>query len=122
MLSEYKKRIQAEPWRKWYNLRVWRDTIVPFILQRDPVCKKCERYPSAVVDHIKPHRGIWELFRDTNNLQGLCKHCHDEKTAREDGGFGKSPEAKKPATSTTVGTAALDAALADLDTIANLEV
>ena len=32
---------------------------------------------SAVVHHIKPHRGDLELFFDLNNLQAVCKSCHD---------------------------------------------
>jgi 5-methylcytosine-specific restriction protein A len=41
-----------------------------------------------VVDHIIPHKGDKDLFWDSNNWQPLCKTCHDEKTAREDGAFG----------------------------------
>jgi 5-methylcytosine-specific restriction protein A len=29
-----------------------------------------------------------KLFWDKRNHQALCKRCHDEKTASEDGGFG----------------------------------
>ncbi|WP_289184903.1 HNH endonuclease [uncultured Parasutterella sp.] len=28
------------------------------------------------------------MFWDESNWQALCKHCHDVKTAKEDGGFG----------------------------------
>jgi 5-methylcytosine-specific restriction protein A len=44
--------------------------------------------PATVVDHIKPHKGNAILFWLVSNWQGLCKHCHDVKTATEDGGFG----------------------------------
>lgn len=37
---------------------------------------------ATVVDHIKPHRGDVELFRDSENLQSLCKHCHDSHKQR----------------------------------------
>ena len=36
-----------------------------------------------MVDHVKPHRGDWALFIDPANHQSLCKHHHDQKTARE---------------------------------------
>jgi len=29
------------------------------------------------------------MFWDERNWQALCKPCHDAKTAREDGGFGR---------------------------------
>lgn len=44
---------------------------------------------ATVVDHIRPHRGDYDLFWDRTNWQSLCKRCHDQKTAREDGGFGR---------------------------------
>lgn len=40
-----------------------------------------------ICDHIKPHKGDMDLFHDANNLQTLCKRCHDIKTAMEDGGL-----------------------------------
>ncbi len=43
-----------------------------------------------VVDHIIPHKGDQSLFWDSSNWQPLCKHHHDQKTAREDGGFGRA--------------------------------
>lgn len=42
----------------------------------------------TVVDHIIPHRGNYDLFWNQDNWQTLCKLHHDQKTAREDGGFG----------------------------------
>ncbi|MDD4570646.1 MAG: HNH endonuclease signature motif containing protein [Tepidanaerobacteraceae bacterium] len=49
-------------------------------------CLKAKRItPATVVDHIKPHKGDVKLFFDINNLQSLCKTCHDRKTAKEDG-------------------------------------
>lgn len=65
-------------------------------LHAHPLCVMClaeGRYtPATVVDHIKPHRGDRQLFWDERNWQGLCKPCHDQKTATEDGGFGNTTE------------------------------
>jgi 5-methylcytosine-specific restriction protein A len=47
---------------------------------------------TTVVDHIKPHKGDEELFYDINNLQPLCKCCHDRKTAKEDSRWGQKGE------------------------------
>jgi len=44
---------------------------------------------ASVVDHITPHRGDMRLFWDRENWQSLSKICHDRKTAREDGVFGR---------------------------------
>ena len=58
-------------------------------LAKHPLCAECQRNnrltAASVVDHIKPHKGDQALFWDESNWQALCKHCHDSKTAREDG-------------------------------------
>lgn len=75
---------------KWYHRAHWY-RLRGMVLARDPICKMCNRNPSTIADHILPHKGIWELFSDLLNLQGLCKGCHDIKTSREDGGYGRAP-------------------------------
>lgn len=61
-------------------------------LAHHPLCAECERMgrltPATVVDHIIPHRGDKGLFWDRQNWAGLCRMHHNQKTAREDGGFG----------------------------------
>jgi len=53
---------------------------------------------SAVVDHIRPHRGDQTLFWAEWNLQAISKAAHDEKTAKFDGGFrGASSPVATPA-------------------------
>ena len=42
------------------------------------------------VDHIIPAKPDESLFWQSSNHQALCKPCHSEKTATEDGGFGNS--------------------------------
>jgi 5-methylcytosine-specific restriction protein A len=44
---------------------------------------------ATVVDHRVPHKGDLKLFWDRKNWQSMAKECHDRKTAREDGGFGR---------------------------------
>ena len=55
-------------------------------LREHPLCVEClakgQVVPATVVDHIKPHRGNRELFRDPMNWQPLCKRHHDQKTGR----------------------------------------
>lgn len=58
------------------------------VLARDPLCRHpgCGA-PATDADHIVPlaRGGTWSL----QNGQGLCHPHHSEKTAREDGGFGR---------------------------------
>lgn len=70
---------------RWRKYRAW-------YLKRHPLCRHCEEKgrltPATVVDHIEPHKGDQQKFWDFKNHQGLCKPCHDSKTAREDGRWG----------------------------------
>jgi 5-methylcytosine-specific restriction protein A len=81
-----------------YNYR-WQKARATF-LKGSPLCRHCKKLgmvrAATEVDHIIPHRGDQQLFWDTSNWQGLCKPCHSRKTAREDGGFGKSGAALPP--------------------------
>jgi len=67
-------------------------------LSEHPLCAECLKLGwtkvAAVVDHITPHRGDYQLFWDSANHQSLCKEHHDRKTAKEDGAFG-NPVIKK---------------------------
>lgn len=57
--------------RRWMDLR-------HVVLVEEPVCMICERSASVEVDHIIP---ICKGGTDErNNLQGVCKACHDDKT------------------------------------------
>ena len=74
-------------WHSWYSLSVWKDDLRPAQLLREPFCRECarrgDRTRATVVDHVQPFRGSWALFIDSDNHQSLCKHHHDQKTARE---------------------------------------
>lgn len=69
-------------------------------LRINPLCVKCEEHgyttSAVVVDHTEPHKGDMVLFWDKSKWQGLCKECHDRKTATEDGGFGHDSGSHKP--------------------------
>jgi 5-methylcytosine-specific restriction protein A len=45
---------------------------------------------AKVTDHILPHKGDDTLKWAPWNHQSGCKTCHDVKTARHDGGFGRA--------------------------------
>lgn len=83
-------------------------------LKAHPLCAECEAKgiveAGEVVDHKIPHRlkeaidsgderriaEARRLFWDDSNWQTLSKACHDRKTAREDGAFGRRPGAVRP--------------------------
>ena len=83
------KRLYDRRWQKYRRV---------FLID-DPFCCRCEQdnrlVPAAIVDHIEPHKGDYDLFWDEDNHQALCKRCHDIKTATEDGGFGRKLKTKK---------------------------
>lgn len=73
--------------RHLYNGSAWKQARA-LQLRREPLCRMCRelgQYVEAgVVDHVVPHRGDERLFFDTENLQSLCKPCHDRhKQAQE---------------------------------------
>lgn len=80
---------ESAAWRRWYSLPIWTDELRPGQLFREPFCRECARYgirtPATNVDHIRDHKGDWELFTDRENLQSLCHSCHSRKTVREMG-------------------------------------
>lgn len=74
-----------------YNYK-WQKESKAF-LKRNPLCEECKQRGlvtlAEVVDHIQPHKGDQKLFWNHDNWQALCKRCHDSKTAREDGRWGR---------------------------------
>lgn len=60
----------------WWKLRAKRRKTAK-------LCKFCgtpfSKTVIHVVDHKKPHKGDIALLLDPNNLQDLCKPCHDKK-------------------------------------------
>jgi 5-methylcytosine-specific restriction endonuclease McrA len=61
--------------------------------QRYPAHSACTRdnriVAATCTDHIEPHRGDQQKFWTPLNHQSLCTTCHNTKTAKEDGGFGR---------------------------------
>lgn len=81
-----KTRRASAAYHGWYSLPIWHRLRDEHLLV-EPFCRECskagDRVYGQAVDHIRPHRGDWQLFTDPANLQTLCKHHHDQKTAAE---------------------------------------
>lgn len=73
-----KERQAKETWRD-YNSPEWKYNRAT-VLRLEPSCRVCNS-KATVVDHIKPLKqgGTHKL----DNLQALCKTCHDRKTWKE---------------------------------------
>lgn len=92
--KEYRAKQEQDRDNKWlylYHDRRWLELRAQQLAD-EPLCINCKIQhrltPATVADHVIPHKGDPKLFFDLDNLQSLCKPCHDRKTSREDGGFG----------------------------------
>lgn len=78
----------TQPWRAWYKTARWQK-LRWWVLVRDLfTCQRCKRVEGntrlLVADHKQPHRGDERLFWDPENLQCLCKTCHDRVKQAEE--------------------------------------
>jgi 5-methylcytosine-specific restriction endonuclease McrA len=77
-------------WRKWYNLARWKRLRWQTLVRDLFTCQMCNRIEGdtslLVCDHKEPHRGDPDLFWDPENLQCLCKPCHDKDKQRAEQG------------------------------------
>lgn len=70
----------------FYNSFQWQE-IRQAVLNKEPLCVHCLKddklTPAIDVDHIKSLATNPELCLTLDNLQGLCKECHNLKTKDE---------------------------------------
>lgn len=83
-----RQRDATQPWRQWYKTARWQK-LRWSVLARDLfICRRCDRIEAdtsqLVADHKRPHRGDERLFWDDQNLQCLCKACHDREKQSEE--------------------------------------
>lgn len=68
-----------------YNGRKWRK-LRALQLDKFPLCKHCDEKDivsvATVADHIVPVKKGGDGY-SMDNLQSLCKKCHDSKSARD---------------------------------------
>ena len=90
---EQNRTARAVEYNRWYKTARWKKNRAHY-LHKNPLCVQCKGRgiikAATIVDHVTPHKGDPVLFWDQTNWQGLCKRCHDRKTARYDGGFGNA--------------------------------
>jgi 5-methylcytosine-specific restriction endonuclease McrA len=75
---------EAEAYRKLYQTKQWSKLREVALLRDAFKCQRCgcflkrgRSHPqSAVVHHIKAHKGDIDLFFDINNTTSVCWTCH----------------------------------------------
>lgn len=71
----------TQPWRAWYKTARWQRLRWSVLVRDMFTCQMCRRVEpktsQLVADHKVPHRGDEQLFWSDQNLQCLCKDCHD---------------------------------------------
>lgn len=101
-------RDETVSWRKWYKLARWRKLRFDVLTEARFTCARCGwqdsrmiemhsafaaigswdikllKAPNLVCDHRQPHRGDPALFWYRDNLNCLCKACHDGAKQREE--------------------------------------
>jgi 5-methylcytosine-specific restriction endonuclease McrA len=75
--------------RTWAKSYRWKQLREKVLLRDRYTCQMCGCIHigkgTAVVDHLRPHRGDAGLFWDETNLQVLCKSpCHDSVKQAEE--------------------------------------
>lgn len=82
------KRDQTVEWRKWYKTARWQRLRWDVLVRDQFTCRRCHRIEGTtsllVADHRIPHRGDPDLFWSAENLQCLCKTCHDSAKQAEE--------------------------------------
>ena len=75
---------EAEAYRRLYQTKAWKHLREVALLRDLFTCQRCgchlkrgRTHPqSAVVHHIKAHKGDIELFYDIDNTTSVCWTCH----------------------------------------------
>ncbi|HEX5935972.1 MAG TPA: HNH endonuclease signature motif containing protein [Pseudorhizobium sp.] len=78
-------RTAREGWHHLYDTAAWK-RLRQHQLTMEPLCRFCLEVEDVTeadtVDHVEPHRGQLDLFYDPDNLQSLCRSCHDGRKRR----------------------------------------
>lgn len=78
---------EAKRYRQLYKKAAWLRGRLIFLAQH-PLCQRCAKQGKTnvarVVNHIRPHKGDWDLFIDPANWEAICKEHHDSDAQSED--------------------------------------
>lgn len=88
--ARLRERDQNVGWRSWYKTARWQKLRMRVLIRDRFTCQMigCARIEpdtsQLVADHTVRHGGDEGLFWDENNLQCLCKPCHDRLKQKEE--------------------------------------
>ncbi|WP_246690813.1 HNH endonuclease [Neorhizobium alkalisoli] len=88
--SRHRERDANLEHRKWYKTARWQKLRMSVLVRDMFTCQMvgCGRIEAdtsqLVADHKTPHHGDERLFWDDQNLQCLCKPCHDRLKQKEE--------------------------------------
>ena len=69
--------------RRWYRTPKWKALRLTILRDQGYGCAACGMVtPRLEVDHVTRHNGNPTLFWKRENLQALCRTCHQRKTQR----------------------------------------
>lgn len=83
-------RDNSQAYRAWYKTSRWQKLRMSVLIRDHFTCQMvgCGRIDGntsrLVADHKTPHRGEERLFWDEENLQCLCKPCHDRLKQKQE--------------------------------------
>jgi 5-methylcytosine-specific restriction enzyme A len=74
----------------FYKSKAWQLLRLSALSRDNYLCQHCIKEkkirPAMDVDHIVPIKVNWELRLSLDNLQSLCRSCHNQKTKKESKG------------------------------------
>lgn len=83
LLAQLNQYIEADNVQAWYHLRYWR-YVKAYVMKRDhhecQVCRKRGLYtPANTVHHLQHVLDRPDLALDTDNLEVVCRACHNRE-------------------------------------------
>ncbi len=82
--KDYNMYKRDEGSKRFYNSKAWRK-LAAIQIKREPLCAECLKAgritPAQIADHIYPIREGGQKY-DIDNLQSLCRACHNKKHKR----------------------------------------
>ncbi|WP_085025281.1 HNH endonuclease [Ensifer aridi] len=91
--ARLRERDQTVGWRSWYKTARWQKLRMNVLIRDRFTCQMvgCGRIEpetsQLVADHKIQHHGDEALFWDENNLQCMCKPCHDKLKQKDERRF-----------------------------------